>query len=234
MAKGKPEKKPDLTTTGSLFRVSSLAAFIWFAAGSRRIGAAESRWDVLVDGATPAGVCAAVGAAREGAKVVLIEPTRHLGGVNTGGLCFSDSNQMDRTSLLWDLYPLPGAKADANNGIAKQFSMGLIGGGDEWCEANPHDRQRIWETHRQYTLEMYQIPYRAITPRQTECENLLVPVAVSATHVAYSSIRVEPAWMVIGHSAGIAAKTHLPVQQLAYATIKARLLAQHQMVDLAD
>ena len=55
--------------------------------------------DVLVYGATPAGVCAAVSAAREGASVLLLEPTDHIGGVNTGGLCFSDSNQMARTAL---------------------------------------------------------------------------------------------------------------------------------------
>lgn len=55
--------------------------------------------DVLVYGATPAGVCAAVGAAREGVSVLLVEPTEHIGGVNTGGLCFSDSNQMARAAL---------------------------------------------------------------------------------------------------------------------------------------
>src|SRR3989442_4201238 len=55
--------------------------------------------DVLVYGATPAGICAAVGAAREGVRVLLVEPTEHIGGVNTGGLCFSDSNQMWRVAL---------------------------------------------------------------------------------------------------------------------------------------
>jgi hypothetical protein len=57
--------------------------------------------------------------------------------------------------LLWDLYPLPGGKADANNGIGKQFSMGIIGGGNKWCESGAEERARIWEDHRQYTLEMY-------------------------------------------------------------------------------
>src|SRR3569623_1765672 len=55
--------------------------------------------DVLVYGATPGGVCAAVGAAREGCTVALVEPTGHVGGVNTGGLCFSDSNHEDRNAL---------------------------------------------------------------------------------------------------------------------------------------
>ncbi len=503
--------------------------------------------DVVVYGATPAGVCAAVGAAREGASVALVEPTAHVGGVNTGGLCFSDSNQQDRNllrglfeeyhqrieaiytrrgvtlpyavatknnkpwtyepnvaaqvtndllkeagvkvftkevlkdvskteaaitsfttttdtfvakafidttyegdlmaksgvswtlgregrkefkeslagkqfpkkpmaisgldakgnilplltgndagpeeegdrsvmtysfrlcvtadetnrvpfpapnhydpakfeavrryfqsdakaPLLWDLYPLPGNKADTNNGIAKQFSMGIIGGGNKWCEASQEERQRIWEDHKQYTLEVYhflttddavpqalretlakyglckdefpatdhwspqlyvregrrmkgavtvtqadvlespnkadsigavsfpidshdcqriargdkevinegtifpvhakgtkhgpvyQVPYRSITPKKAECSNLLVPVALSATHVAYCSIRVEPTWMVLGQGAGVAAalsaKASQPVQDLDYSSLKQRLLAQKQVVDL--
>ena len=508
--------------------------------------AAEYSADVIVYGATPAGVCAAVGAAREGVKVMLLEPTNHVGGVNTGGLCFSDSNQTVRSTLrglfeefhqrieddytkrgvqlpyhvaekdqkkwtyephvaarvtkamldeagvavrtkavfksiekqgskiatlrtedgseyraniwidatyegdlmaasgvkwsigrearsefneslagkqylkkpmamsgldasgkllplltttdggpdetgdrhvmtysfrlcvttkpenrvafpepthydparfeavrryfaqekkpilLWDLYPLPGDKADANNGIGKQFSMGIIGGGDAWCEVNQQERARIWEEHKQYTLELYrflttdeavpqelreslanyglcrdefadtghwspqlyvregrrmrgafvmtqadiltseakpdsiavgsfpidshdcqriargttevinegtifpvreaghghayQVPYRAVTPKAEECSNLLVPVALSATHVAYCSIRVEPTWMTVGHSAGIAAalaaKSGAPVQSLNYGQLRERLLAQKQVLDL--
>jgi flavin-dependent dehydrogenase len=56
--------------------------------------------DVLVYGATPGGFCAAIAAAREGAKVLLIEPSAHVGGVNTGGLSFSDSNQTVRSTLF--------------------------------------------------------------------------------------------------------------------------------------
>jgi hypothetical protein len=511
--------------------------------------AADITADVIVYGATPGGVCAAIGAAREGAKVALVEPTAHVGGVNTGGLCFSDSNQMHRIALrglfeefhqrieddytargvtlpytvaekdqkvwtyephvamrvqnamlkeagvqvfaeqvllatkkdgpgiksfttakgdafsaktfvdatyegdlmaaagvswrigregrkefgeslagkqypkkpmaisgldangkllplittkdagpddegdsnvmvysfrlcltakpenrvpfpepakydparfeavrryfavetkpilLWDLYALPGDKFDANNGIGKQFSMGLIGAGNGWCAADAAGRAKIWEEHKQYTLELYkflttdpavpqplrdqlaklglckdefastghwspqlyvregrrmrgvhimtqadilstntkpdpiaavsfpidshdcqrvargdgevinegtifpfrlnpreragppyQVPYRAITPKADECSNLLVTVALSATHVAYSSIRVEPAWMVISHSAGIAAalaaKERKPVQQLDYEQLRSRLVTQKQVLTL--
>ncbi|MDB6117147.1 MAG: xly 2 [Verrucomicrobiaceae bacterium] len=518
-----------------------------FALSSDLLHSEDITADVVVYGATPAGVCAAVGAAREGATVVLVEPTAHVGGVNTGGLCFSDSNQTDRTALrglfeefhlrmeadyvkrgvtlpykvaekdqkswtyephvaakvtaallseakvrvltgevlksvvkdagsiksfatvkgdtftakafvdttyegdlmaaagvtwtigregrkefneslagrqfpkkpmaisglddkgaplplitatdagpddegdrrvmtysfrlcltaeeqnrlpfpepahydparfeavrryfasdpkaplLWDLYPLPGNKADANNGIGKQFSMGIIGGGNAWCEADQTGRAKIWEEHKQYTLELYrflttdaavpqalrdtlskyglckdefpatdhwspqlyvregrrmrgvdvvtqadiltqvtkpesiavasfpidshdcqriargngevinegtifpvrnalkrgstyQVPYGAITPKKTECTNLLVPVALSATHVAYCSIRVEPTWMVLGHSAGVAAafaaQQSLPVQDLPYAPLKEKLVAQKQVVEM--
>lgn len=51
----------------------------------------------------------------------------------------------------------------------------------------------------------YPIPYRAITPREDECANLLVPVCFSASHLGYASARMEPVFMICGESAGIAA-----------------------------
>ncbi|MFM7742008.1 MAG: FAD-dependent oxidoreductase [Verrucomicrobiota bacterium] len=245
--------------------------------------------------------------------------------------------------LPWDLYPLPGDKFDANNGIGKMFSMGMVGEANGWCASDPAGRDRLWEKHKQYTLEFYKflttdeavpakirttmaelglcrdefpetghwspqlyvregrrmdgrfmltqkdvladprkedaiavssfpidshdcrrlalpdgvinegtifpvrmpgrrhgyayhIPYRAITPSAAECANLLVPVALSATHVAYSSVRVEPTWMAIGQSAGVAAalvaKAGVTVQALDYPTLRTRLLAQNVVLDL--
>lgn len=82
----------------------------------------------------------------------------------------------------------------------------------------------------------YQVPYRSITPKAAECDNLLVPVALSATHVAYCSIRVEPTWMILGQSAGIAAalsaKQNLAVQKLPYPALRECLLAQKQVLEL--
>ena len=243
----------------------------------------------------------------------------------------------------WDLYPLPGEKFDANNGIGKMFSMGLVGEANGWCASDPAGRAKLWEKHKQYTLEFYKflttdpavpakiretmavlglcrdefpetghwspqlyvregrrmdgrmiltqhdvlkdaqkedpiaissfpidshdcrrlalpdgvinegtifpvrmpgrrhgyayhIPYRAITPAASECSNLLVPVALSATHVAYSSVRVEPTWMAIGQGAGVAAalaaKAGVTVQALDYPTLRARLLAQNVVLEL--
>jgi hypothetical protein len=245
--------------------------------------------------------------------------------------------------LPWDLYPLPGDKFDANNGIGKMFSMGLVGEANGWCASNPAGRAKLWEKHKQYTLEFYKflttdpavpakiratmaelglcrdefpetqhwspqlyvregrrmdgrmiltqndvlkdaqkedpiaissfpidshdcrrlalpdgvinegtifpvrmpgrrhgyayhIPYRAITPSASECSNLLVPVALSATHVAYSSVRVEPTWMAIGQGAGVAAalaaKNGVTVQALDYPTLRTRLLAQKVVLEL--
>lgn len=78
----------------------------------------------------------------------------------------------------------------------------------------------------------YPIAYRAITPREQECENLLVPWALSATHIAFGSIRMEPVFMILGQSAGAAAALSIdegvPVQELPYALLREHLLADDQ------
>ncbi len=83
----------------------------------------------------------------------------------------------------------------------------------------------------------YHIPYRAILPKPAECANLLVPVALSCTHVGISSIRVEPTWMIIGQSAGVAAalaaREQVAVQDLSYPKLRARLVAQKQVLELS-
>ncbi len=248
--------------------------------------------------------------------------------------------------LGFDLYPLPGGKFDGNNSIGGQFSLGLVGGGNGWSEADDKGRAAIWEAHKQYTLEFYHflttdpavpestrrkyaelglckdefqqydhfspalyvregrrmrgmyvlsqkdiledpvkddpivvssfpidshdcqrvalsdggvinegtifpvrrkkpkqgyayhVPYRSILPKPEECTNLLVPVALSCTHVGISSIRVEPTWMILGQSAGIAAalaaQQGLSVQKLEYRKLRQHLLAQNQVLELPE
>ena len=244
----------------------------------------------------------------------------------------------------FDMYPLPGNKLDGNNSIGGQISLGLIGGGNNWDNADEAGRQKIWEEHRQYTLEFihflrtdpavppavrnkfaglglckdefadtdhfspalyvresrrmkglyvisqkdildspekddpiaissfpidshdcqrvalpgggvinegtifpvrkenpkqgyaYHVPYSSILPKPEQCNNLLVPVALSCTHVGISSLRIEGAWMVIGQGAGVAAamaaKRDMPVQELPYPELKTRLTAQGQVLIL--
>jgi hypothetical protein len=77
-----------------------------------------------------------------------------------------------------------------------------------------HHVQRSVDAHGQVQNEgdvqvggfpPYPISYRAITPVESECANLLVPVCLSASHIAFGSIRMEPVFMVLGQSAAIAA-----------------------------
>ena len=51
----------------------------------------------------------------------------------------------------------------------------------------------------------YPIPYRSLVPRRQDCADLIVPVCVSASHVAFGSVRMEPTLMLLGHAAGLAA-----------------------------
>jgi len=247
-------------------------------------------------------------------------------------------------AVEYDRYEVPGGKVDGNNSIGKQFSTGLVGGAKGWATADEAGRAAIFEAHKQYTLEFlhflstdpvfkqaqrknisqwglckdefadsghfppqlyvresrrmkgmyvikqgdiigdpakpdaimvssfpidshdcqriaradgtvinegtimpvrvpgdargypYHVPYRAILPKPSECDNLLVPVALSCTHVGISSLRIEATWMLTGQSAGIAAalaaKQDVTVQDLPYADLKPRLLAQKQVLDL--
>lgn len=82
----------------------------------------------------------------------------------------------------------------------------------------------------------YQISYRALTPRREECTNLLVPVCVSCSHIAYGSIRMEPVFMILGQSAATAAclsiNAGVTVQDLDYAALRAQLDADGQVLTL--
>lgn len=82
----------------------------------------------------------------------------------------------------------------------------------------------------------YPISYRSIVPKKQECRNLLVPVCLSASHVAYGSIRMEPVFMILGQSAGTAAVMAIDegvaVQDISYEKLKSRLLKDGQIITL--
>lgn len=78
----------------------------------------------------------------------------------------------------------------------------------------------------------YGISYRAIVPPPAECENLLVPWALSATHIAFGSIRMEPVFMILSQSAATAASMAIDegisVQKVPYGKLKERLVSDGQ------
>jgi len=73
-------------------------------------------------------------------------------------------------------------------------------------------------------IRAYPVSYRSITPKREECTNLLVPVCLSATHIAYGSIRMEPVFMMLGEAAGAAASLAIDneesVQEVDYEELK--------------
>ncbi len=82
--------------------------------------------------------------------------------------------------------------------------------------------------------EPYKISYGSIVPKKSQCSNLLVPVACSASHIAYGSIRMEPVFMILGQSAATAAALaidgNLAVQDVDYGALAAKLKRDGQIL----
>ena len=93
------------------------------------------------------------------------------------------------------------------------------------------------EGNMEVPVEPYQIPYRVMLPRKSEVANLLVPVPFSASHVVYSSMRMEPQYMMIGQAAGVAAALALGhnvgVHDIDRAELR-RILKTQGMTDVFD
>jgi hypothetical protein len=80
----------------------------------------------------------------------------------------------------------------------------------------------------------YEIAYGSLVPKKGQCDNLLVPVCVSSSHIAFGSIRMEPVFMILGQSAATAAALAqdqgLAVQDVPYATLRDQLLKDAQIL----
>jgi hypothetical protein len=91
--------------------------------------------------------------------------------------------------------------------------------------------RRIWaEGWISMTAANYAIPYRVMTPAASSIRNLLVPVAASASHVAFASLRMEPHWLIMGEAAGQAAamasvSADLDVQDVDVSLLRSRLVS---------
>jgi hypothetical protein len=88
----------------------------------------------------------------------------------------------------------------------------------------------------QVPVEPYEIPYRVILPKQAQADNLLVPVCLSASHVAYSSVRMEPQYIIIGQAAGTAAalalKGNIAVQAIDISLLQKELCEKGAILHL--
>lgn len=98
--------------------------------------------------------------------------------------------------------------------------------------------ETINEGYMSIPVKPYEVPYRSLTPKYEECDNLLVPVCLSSSALAYASFRMEPQYMITGHAAGVAAsmasKQRIAVQKVDPVSLQNKLLAQGQVLSLTD
>lgn len=106
-----------------------------------------------------------------------------------------------------------------------------------WCTVWEHPKPLPCVYNEGYLsvpVRPYQIPYRSIVPRFGDCENLLVPVCLSASHVAFASVRMEVQYEMLGHAAGVAAMLALrdgqPVQRVPIGELQQRLVDEGQVL----
>jgi len=106
-----------------------------------------------------------------------------------------------------------------------------------WVYEHPRPLGMVFtEGYLSVPVRPYQIPYRCIVPREEDCTNLIVPVCVSASHVAFSSVRMEVQHQMLGHAAGraaaLSADSDVDVQRVDVAVLRKRLAADGQVLSL--
>jgi hypothetical protein len=218
--------------------------------------------DVVVYGGTSAGIAAAIQVKRMGKSVLLIEPSGHLGGLTTAnhprvpqsirdevalwGMCqdeFIDGNGWQSQLYIREARRMVGDLVMTQHHCqGRQIADDSVGLAAYTMDSH-HVRRHI-DSHGFVRNEgdvqvrgfpPYPIGYRAIVPRGDQCSNLLVPVCLSASHIAFGSIRMEPVFMVLGQSAATAAAQaidqQVSVQQIDSVQLRQQLLADGMVLE---
>ncbi len=152
------------------------------------------------------------------------------------GLCrdeFADTNHWPHQLYVREARRMVGeyvmSQKDIQTDLTKPdaIGMGSYNSDSHNVQRRPTEDGRAVENEgdMQVRVTPYEIPYRLMLPKRGEATNLLVPVCFSATHVAYSTLRMEPQYMILGHAAGVAAKMALERQQ-AVQDVDTRALAE--------
>lgn len=166
--------------------------------------------------------------------------------MNRWGLCageFADSGHWPRQLYIREDRRMVGeyvmAQKDLQTELTKPDPVGMGS-----YNSDSHNVQRIVaadgfvrnEGDMQVRVTPYQIPYRILLPKRNEASNLLVPVAFSASHVAYSSVRMEPQYMILGQAAGVAARMamagQIAVQDVNTNALTAKLRSQGVVIEV--
>ncbi len=158
--------------------------------------------------------------------------------MNTWGLAaneFKDTDNWPRQLYVREGRRMVGDFVMSQNDIQTSITKpDVIGMGSYMSDSHNVQRFENAQGHAENEGDMqvkvkapYQIPYRVMLPKKQEARNLLVPVCMSASHVAYSTLRMEPQYMIIGEAAGVAAamasKASTDVQELPAKELTARL-----------
>ena len=172
-------------------------------------------------------------------------PEQLRGEMNRYGLCkdeFTDTGHWPNQLYIREARRMTGeyvmVQKDLQTDLTKPDPIGMGS-----YNSDSHNIERIVdnggfvrnEGDMQVAVKPYQIPFRVMLPKRNEAANLLVPVCFSASHVAYSSVRMEPQYMIIGQAAGVAAKLSIeagkPVQEIDPAQLTARLRKQGAVLE---
>jgi len=165
--------------------------------------------------------------------------------INSWGLAkdeYPDTNHWPHQLYIREARRMVGnfvvTQKDVQTDLAKPDVIGMGS-----YNSDSHNIQRIStadgavenEGDMQVAVTPYQIPYRVMLPKQAEAANVLVPVCFSASHVAYSSLRMEPQYMIIGQAAGVAAslalKSGKAVQDISVPDLQSKLKSQGAVFD---
>jgi hypothetical protein len=153
--------------------------------------------------------------------------------MNRWGLCkdeFADTTNWPRQLYIREARRMVGEyvmqQKDLQNELTKPDPIGMGS-----YNSDSHNVERIVDTagyvrnegDMQVPVTPYQIPYRILVPKRAEAANLLVTAAFSASHVAYSSVRMEPQYMILGQAAGVAAQLAIAANQPVQAIDTAEL-----------
>jgi hypothetical protein len=181
-------------------------------------------WFMTTDSAVPRSV-------RDGLRAWGFAPDEFDGGL-PHQLYVREARRMNGEYVLTqhDLLPRPVRQYDA---IAMgSYHIDIREVQRTWSVAYEHPDPAPWVFNEGYlsvAVAPYQIPYRCIVPKYDDCRNLLVPVCLSASHVAFASVRMEPQYELLGQAAGLAAAHALragsAVQQLDVRHLQERLVA---------